>query len=316
MLDDLTKEIKAQLYERVKSPLFGAFALSWVAWNYRGLLAVLSKMSVQETVAYIDGLYPSAWEKLGYCFGGPLFTAVLFLLVYPHPARWMYGYWANQHKKLKQVQQAIEDETPLTQEEANALRKVGLAQVKEFQTQLKELVATNKELDERVKLLQEENARLISERDQFGDVAKKAQEQIVPSLASVLAEHPPSVSKVLGNVITNNEASARRNVVSLEALSATQSGQLGQAAGRQTEIQSALLALVSLDGAGELETIAERAGLGKIDARHGLDCLREKELVTLNSGRWSLSSNGRSLAVRLGLTGVFQGQIAARAEAQ
>lgn len=198
MLDDLTKEIKAQLYERVKSPLFGAFALSWVAWNYRALLAVLSKMTFQETLVYLETVYPSAWHWAGYCFAGPLLTAVAFLLAYPHPARWIYSYWATQQKELKKVQQRIEDETPLTQEEANALRKAGLAQEREFQAQLKELAASNKELEERVKLLQEENVRLTTERDQFGNAAKKAQEQAAPGLASVLAAHPPTVDKNFG----------------------------------------------------------------------------------------------------------------------
>jgi hypothetical protein len=191
MLDDLTKEIKAQLYERVKSPLFGAFALSWVAWNYRALLAVLSKMSVQETVAYIDGLYPSAWEKLGYCFCGPLFTAVLFLLAYPYPARWMYGYWATQHKKLKKVQQDIEDETPLTQEEAKALRKTSLEQVSALEAQILEQRQLNNELNERLRAAAEEASTLTKERNQFSEAAKKNQEELSQHLAEVLHKNSP-----------------------------------------------------------------------------------------------------------------------------
>lgn len=51
MLDDLTKEIKAQLYERVKSPLFGAFALSWAAWNSRSSWATRAMMPTVRLLA-------------------------------------------------------------------------------------------------------------------------------------------------------------------------------------------------------------------------------------------------------------------------
>lgn len=191
MLDDLSKEIKAQLYERVKSPLFGAFALSWVAWNYRALLAVLSKMTFPETLAYLDTLYPSPWHWGGYVIVGPLSTAVLFLVVYPHPARAMYRYWANQHKELKKVQQEIEDETPLTQEEAKALRKTSLEQVSALEAQILEQRQLNNELNERLRVAAEEASRLTKERDQFSEAAQKAQEELSKHQAEVLHDTSP-----------------------------------------------------------------------------------------------------------------------------
>lgn len=315
MLDDLTKEIKAQLYERVKSPLFGAFALSWVVWNYRVLVALVSDLKFAEKMEFIDKAYPSALELSLHGALGPLVSAILFLWLYPYPARWMYSYWATQQKELKKVQQRIEDETPLTQEEANALRKAGLLQVREFQAQLKELAATNKELEERAKLLQEEIARLTTERNQFGDAAKKAQEEATPFLASVLAINPGTDNTVRGDLLKEERGGSNEKIVPLEILSESQRESLRQALGNRPEVQCALLALVSLDGDGELKKIAERAGLGKIDTRHGLDWLKEKELVTLNNGHWSLTAGGRATAVRLGLTAVFKNRIGTNVEA-
>uniref|UniRef100_Q47D47 Uncharacterized protein n=1 Tax=Dechloromonas aromatica (strain RCB) TaxID=159087 RepID=Q47D47_DECAR len=303
MLDDLTKEIKAQLYERVKSPLFGAFAFSWVAWNYRALLALVSDLEFADKMAFIDKAYPTAWELSLHGALGPLISALLFLWLYPYPARFMYSYWAKQQKELKKVQQSIEDETPLTQEEANALRKAGFAQAKEYQSQLKELSATNKELEERMKLLQEENGRLATERDQFGEAAKKAQEQAAPGLASVLAQHPPSVSKDAAVIFPNGDIRSKGKVISIDSLSDEQRFQLTQEIGNGAEIQRVMLALVVLDGEGDFDSIAGVAGLGKIETRHGLEVLRSEELVSAsaNSVKWFLTSSGRSLAVRLGL---------------
>lgn len=210
MLDDLTKEIKAQLYERVKSPLFGAFALSWVGWNYRAILAVLSKMSFPETAAYLDKLYPSNFDWLWHCFGGPLVTATLFLLIYPWPARAMYWYWATQHKKLKKVQQDIEDETPLTQEEATVLRKTSLEQVATLEAKILEQRQLNNELNERLREAAAEHSRIVGERDQFSEAAKKAQEELAQHLAEVLHDAASlNPAKALEAAARVQEASSR-----------------------------------------------------------------------------------------------------------
>ncbi len=35
MIEDFKKSIQAVFYERISSPLSGAFCLSWVAWNWK-----------------------------------------------------------------------------------------------------------------------------------------------------------------------------------------------------------------------------------------------------------------------------------------
>lgn len=163
MLDDLTKEIKAQLYDRVRSPLFGAFALSWAVWNYKLILAVLSGMDFDKKMAFIDKMYPTTPDLLISWFIAPLGSAVLFLAAYPVPALMAYEYWADRQRALKVVQQQLEDKTPLTQEEANAIRKASLEEVGALRSELKELGEDNKELKNRLKVLQDENERLDSE---------------------------------------------------------------------------------------------------------------------------------------------------------
>lgn len=77
MFDDLSKSIKAQLYERVSSPLLGSFAISWVAWNYRFVLTLISSLPLNEKLAFIDThIFPSYTQVL--LQGGlyPLVTAL------------------------------------------------------------------------------------------------------------------------------------------------------------------------------------------------------------------------------------------------
>ena len=84
MFEDVSKSIKASLYDRVSSPLFGAFSFSWGAWNYKFLLLLLSSMDVKNKIEYIEMvLYPSYQELLLTGFAYPLITSVLFILNLP-----------------------------------------------------------------------------------------------------------------------------------------------------------------------------------------------------------------------------------------
>lgn len=323
MLDDLTKEIKAQLYERVKSPLFGAFALSWVAWNYRALLAVASKMSFQETLAYLDSVYPSGWEKLAFGLGAPLLTAVVFLLVYPYPARWMYRYWASQHKELKKVQQQIEDDTPMTQEEARALRKASLTQVAELDAEISKQRLINKELNERLRSAAEDVLRITGERDQFAEDSKKTREELSQHLAEVLHEAPVSAtegaleavaraqqesSKALGqkfNEATNpfpNQPVGYPLPKSPEEFLGGGSVGAGSTGGGQEVLQGdsqVFHALMRL-GSGTTEEIATVADLGTEKAYKALLNLVRLDQATRAGNVWAIGEKGKLIRAAIG----------------
>lgn len=123
MIDDFWTSLKASLYERTTSPLFGALALSWLAWNYRLLFVLFSGESVTERFALIDEvLYPDLLTRVTWLLVLPTVTAFLVLVIYPHPAKWVFRYWRIRQKELKVIRQKIEDETPLTVEESRRVR--------------------------------------------------------------------------------------------------------------------------------------------------------------------------------------------------
>lgn len=79
----------------------------------------------------------------------PLLSALALLLLYPIPGRWVYGYVRKEQKRLKEIQQQIDDETPITREEAKELKAAIRKADADFQ----------KEIDEREDLI----ARLKAE---------------------------------------------------------------------------------------------------------------------------------------------------------
>lgn len=124
MLEELSKTVKAQLYERVSSPLLGSFILAWCGWNYKFILVLISSMDVDKKIAFINAnLYPSTWDRALEAFIYPLATTIILIFVYPWPARWVFSFSRRQQVALKKLQQAIDDDTPLSIEDARELRR-------------------------------------------------------------------------------------------------------------------------------------------------------------------------------------------------
>ncbi|MCT8165027.1 MULTISPECIES: hypothetical protein [unclassified Pseudomonas] len=124
MLDDITTTIKAQLYDRITSPLSGAFIVSWAAWNWRFLTVLFSDLKAPIKLSYIETyIFPTTSLTLINGLLLPFVSATLFVTVYPYPAKWFYKISQLHKKNLRSVQQSIEDETPMTLEQASQLRK-------------------------------------------------------------------------------------------------------------------------------------------------------------------------------------------------
>lgn len=174
MFEDVTKSIKSSLYDRVSSPLFGAFTLSWGIWNYKLLLALLSSMDVQNKIKYIETiLYPDYQTLLLIGFAYPLVASVLFIFIYPIPARFIYQYWHSQQIHLKTIKQNIEDEIPITIEESRDIRREILNLESQYDAELNRRSAENDRLRELVR--DTENELLNAKQKNSQKLADKTQ---------------------------------------------------------------------------------------------------------------------------------------------
>lgn len=144
MFDDLIKTIKSQLYDRVVSPLFSCFAISWVGWNYKFILVVLSTMNVDVKINYIESnIFATKLDVILNCFSYPLLTALCIIYIYPYPAKYAYEFYRKRQVELKTIQQAIDDNMPLTREEARKIRKDAISMNIEFESEIEKLREEN-----------------------------------------------------------------------------------------------------------------------------------------------------------------------------
>lgn len=137
MNEEIIKSIKASLYDRATSPLFGTFAVSWIIWNYRFIFVLFSPMSIIDKFSYIDEtLYAASWTQWRYFLVYPLVTTALFIFVYPFPAQFVYEYWRKRQKELIEIRRKIEDETLLTVGESRKLRQRTIELEEEYGSKL------------------------------------------------------------------------------------------------------------------------------------------------------------------------------------
>jgi hypothetical protein len=159
-VDDYIKSIKAHLYDRATSPLFGTFAVSWFAWNYRFVVVLLVSMPVRDKFEFVsEVLYTTWFDRLGPGFLCPLATSLGFIYLYPILARPVYRYVRQQQKEMRAIKQQIEDETPLTLEESRVLRNAAFSRQRELEKQIEEKNAAIHQLKAVVTKLETELAK-------------------------------------------------------------------------------------------------------------------------------------------------------------
>ena len=120
MLNDFKDSIKAKLYDFNSTPFMSSLVISWVAINHKYLLVLFSdKIDVDKKLMMLNDTY-SYNAVFGYFsfYFAPLLFALFYVYAYPLISKKFYEYTLEQTKKLKGIKQKIEDETPLTQEEA------------------------------------------------------------------------------------------------------------------------------------------------------------------------------------------------------
>lgn len=154
MLSEWRKSINAVLYERVTSPLYGTFIITWAIWNWKIIYLTLfvSESEIDSTkIDYIITNYYDIYNLLVY----PVISTIVIIAGFSFISNG--AYWL--HLKFKQwridAKNEIEKNQLLTLEQSINIRKELREKEKEFQELL-----SNKDLE--IELLEREIAASIN----------------------------------------------------------------------------------------------------------------------------------------------------------
>ncbi len=143
MISDLKLSFERVINERLESPFYGAFVISWLLWNWKipyvTLFVSSEKLNIDK-VQYIVGLNHTSQTLFWY----PLFSSVILVLVMPLVTNGVYyvnlKYTAWRRRKKNDIEKA----RLLTFEESNQLREQMLLHEEKF---LRSIENKDKEID-------------------------------------------------------------------------------------------------------------------------------------------------------------------------
>lgn len=133
-MQDIFTSIKAYLYDRMVSPLIGAFIVGWSVWNYRFFVVMFSAglptpTDKFEAIDLLFGPYTFTIGDASFWISGriidgalvPAVIALIYLYVYPLLAKPVYAHSLKKQKELRAIKQAQDDQRLLSVEESREL---------------------------------------------------------------------------------------------------------------------------------------------------------------------------------------------------
>lgn len=275
MFEDLQKEIKSHLYDRVRSPLTGGFIVSWCIWNWRIIFTLFSDLAYTAKIAELNCLIDNSgsWHLKLWLF--PLITALLYIFVYPYLAKFPYEFSETRKKELKEIKRGIEDETPITQEEANRLRRVNQQQLLKIQQEMGEIQA-------RYQVALAKIAELEGKEQSFKKTNLTEKEAIQTVLSA-------SEDKKMAKLIQSMQPKILMKLKKLTGIA-------------EDRVLNVYLALVKVGGSQSSSNLAQRTDINRVEISHSLDVLQKAGVVDTYSGGYELTARGQKIAFELELT--------------
>lgn len=157
-LREVLDSLKVHVRDRVSNPLYGAFLVSWVVFNYRLLLVLIGEGTWRDKITFIDlTLYPTAEFSFQRGLVFPLLTSAIFVILAPFIRRWVTVFIAERDAVTSGELLRIKRETPLAPDAADALRRSLFDERQRRIDETRKLEAQVAELNTQVDLLVRQN---------------------------------------------------------------------------------------------------------------------------------------------------------------
>jgi predicted transcriptional regulator len=159
-MKELLKSIFESSQERIKNPLIGTFAISWILINWKPVFILLfSKLTVEKRILEVELSYTS----FNYNFLLPLLIALFYVILFPY-LMWLIDELikkSTKERKINIITQLILD---VQGKQKLAIEETKLENIK---SDLKDKVESNRQLEKLNKEIELKNNEIESQRISF-----------------------------------------------------------------------------------------------------------------------------------------------------
>ncbi|EHV9838532.1 hypothetical protein M2G36_20605 [Vibrio vulnificus] len=171
MFQELSKSVKANLYERVSSPLIGSVAISWVAFNWKAIFyMLLSDAKIEDKIEYFSANYSDIDANIIY----PVVVGGTISIVYPLAAFVPFWIWERVQHIQKQLKQTLSMNQLLSVEQSMQLRNELVQKDKKIREIIAENQESQTELNKTIGELTQENRNLYYKLSELSPLDPKA----------------------------------------------------------------------------------------------------------------------------------------------
>lgn len=219
MIKEITNSIRATLYQRISSPLYGTYICSWSIYNWELVLPLIfgTKKFDDKIIDFKLGLSPEATGFEYHTVIVPLIITAVLLAIQPLLQRFIFIYteW-NKSEGLKKRDQ-YSKETMLTLDQSNELR-ASVQKIQQFHQEVlknkeEEISEYKRQLDSKdqsINSVNNNNLALINENSRL----ESEKSELSVNLVAVKGELSDLESKYkrLGKLLSKSRV-AKRNVI-------------------------------------------------------------------------------------------------------
>ena len=168
MFKELSTSLKAQLYERVSSPILGSVIVFWLVFNWEAVAYFfLSESNIENKLKFIDSNFKDFDKNVFY----PIIYSSIFCLTYPLISFVPFYIWEwTSSRKIKSKNNLSMSE-PLSVERSIAMRKELLDKETKIRKVIVEHNQEKEDLEEVIKSLTSDNARLYKTISKFETIS-------------------------------------------------------------------------------------------------------------------------------------------------
>lgn len=117
-MKDEIKSVLSQLSDRLTSPIFGSFVISWLLWNHRYIFILLTDLPINARFSLIERtLYPDWQQLLGRGFIAPALMSLVYITWYQDLSRWILARWDRRQTMLNEARNEAQKKRRLTEQE-------------------------------------------------------------------------------------------------------------------------------------------------------------------------------------------------------